>query len=77
MSVIEGIFYLALLLLAPLALISLMVLGIVKLTEADKKRFQRNLAIQKAAPEFARSQPERDELLLEAHFSRGMNLWLC
>lgn len=75
MSVIEGIFYLALLLLAPLALISLMVLGVVKLTEADKRRFQHKQAIQQTAPEFAWDQPKPDELLLEAHFSRGMNLW--
>lgn len=49
MSAVEGVFYLILLLLTPLALIFLMVLGVVKLTEADKRRFQRKQAIQQTS----------------------------
>lgn len=75
MSVAEGIFYLILLLLTPLALVSLMVWGVVKLTEADKRRFQRMQAIQQISRESACRQPKPSEILLEAYFSKGMTIW--
>lgn len=75
MSVAEGSFYLILLLLTPLALIFLMVLGVVKLTEADKRRFHRKQAIQQTSPESACRQPKPSEILLEAYISKGMTLW--
>jgi len=75
MSIAEGIFYLVLLLLTPLALIFLMILTVVRLTEADGRRFQYRQAILQTAPESLRSQPKREEILLEVHYSKGMSLW--
>lgn len=74
MSVGEVLVYFVLLLLAPLAFMGLMVFGVVKLTDAENRKHRREGLAQQKTSDSAWEPPPED-VLLQAHISKGMTLW--